>query len=511
MSENKDNQYSFLENNANAVRAVMSAVDNTIGPKGLDTMLVDQFGQVVITNDGVTILREMAVSHPVAKMLINAVKAQQEAVGDGTTTVALMAGELILSGIEQMLRGVPAAQVIAGIRAGITAAHQAMARSAQPVTAEDRDALYQIALIAGREHADIAQLITEGVALIGRDKLLEEGFKLSDMVKAVEGADNEVFSGVLVEKERADRQMPLAVHDDVHILVLDDALEPERLEDEALATESGFKHYLALRQTFKEQLQKIIITGARVVFVDRGLDDLALETLSEAGIMVVSRVPHKTLEAIAEHTGARMIKRSTLEKPPAELAKVLGRAEAVVGDEKRQQIKVIGGAGKPMATVLVGASTGEIVGERERIAKDAAASVQAAVQYGLVVGGGAGELAIARELEDVKNDLPPMAAFGVDCVMNALRQPFWHIAANAGFNPLEKLSEINKAQITAKSAHLGLDCDSGEVADLFERGIVDPAYVKLHGLTVAGEVAEAVLRIHIIVKKKEYQPTEASS
>lgn len=506
MSENKDNQYSFLENNANAVRAVMSAVDNTIGPKGLDTMLVDQFGQVVITNDGVTILQEMAVSHPVAKMLINAVKAQQEAVGDGTTTVALMAGELILSGIDQMMRGVPAAQVINGMRAGLKAARQAMEDRAEKLSAEDREALYRIALIAGREHEDIAQLITEGVALIGREKLLEEGFKLSEMVKAVEGADNEVFRGVLVEKERADRQMPLSAEGDVHILVLDDALEPLRLEAEALATESGFKHYLELRQAFKEQLQKIIITGARVVFVDRGVDDLAIETLGEAGIMVVSRVPHRTLEAVAEHTGARMLKRTALQKTPVELAKVLGRAEAVIGDEKRRQIKVVGGAGKPMATVLVGASTEEIVGERERIAKDAAASVQAAIQHGLVVGGGAGELAIARELEQVKNDLPPMAAFGVDCVINALRQPFWHIAANAGFNPLEKLSAVNKAQLAADNDHLGLDCDSGEITDLFALGIVDPAFVKLHGLKVAGEVAEAVLRIHIIVKKKEYQP-----
>ena len=321
MSESQDNPYSFLDNNANAIRAVMNAVDNTIGPKGLDTMLVDQFGEVIITNDGVTILQEMAVSHPVAKMLINGVKAQQEAVGDGTTTTALMAGELILSGIEQIIRGVPTAQVIAGIQAGIAAASEALAKSAVPLTEDNKADLYHIALIAGREHDDIARLVTEGAALMGKAKLLENGFKLSDMVKAVEGADNAVFQGVLVDKERADSQMPLTIEDDVHILVLDDALEAERLEDKALSTESGFKHYLEMKENFRQQLQKIIIIGARVVFVDRGIDDIALETLSEAGIMVVSRVPHRQLEKVARHTGARMIKRAALQKPPAELAK----------------------------------------------------------------------------------------------------------------------------------------------------------------------------------------------
>lgn len=505
MVEEKDGQYRLLENNANAVRAVMSAVEGTIGPKGLDTMLVDQFGEVIITNDGVTILNLMEVSHPIVRMIINAIRAQQEEVGDGTTTATLMAGEMVLSGLEQIQKGVPVAQVTEGLRFGIKDACRMIESMSIPGDALAREQLFHIALVAGREHRDIAQLVVDGLEMIGTEKLQEADFKLSDMVKAVEGAESAVFLGVMVTKEPLDAQMPLCLRGEVKILVVDDALEAEAFDDEALATESGFKAYLSVKERFREGLQSIIDSGAQAVFVDRGVADLAEEMLGEAGIMVVSRVPNKELRDLAEHTGARMIKRTGLNKPLAELVANLGRAEEVVANKKLKHIKVMGGHGKAMATVLVGASTGEIVGERERIAKDAASSVQVAMKNGLVAGGGALELAVARVLETKKNDLPGMASFGVDCVISGLKRPFMQIVSNAGFNPLEKLGDVNKAQVALENAYLAIDCDTGKVVDLLERGVVDPTFVKIHGLKVAGEVAEAILRINIIIKKKEYQ------
>lgn len=160
-----------------------------------------------------------------------------------------------------------------------------------------------------------------------------------------------------------------------------------------------------------------------------------------------------------------------------------------------------------MATILVGATTGEVVGEKERIAKDAAASVQSALQRGIVSGGGAAELAVARQLEQSKNALSGMAVFGADCVIAALKKPFMQIVANAGFNPLEKLGDVHKAQELQQNSHLSVNCDTGRIDDMYIAGVVDPLYVKLHGLKTAGEVAEAILRINIIVKKKEYQQT----
>lgn len=508
MSEQREQKFDLLENNANAVRAVMSAVESTIGPKGLDTMLVDQFGNVVITNDGITILDMMEVNHPVARMLIHAIDAQQEEVGDGTTTAALMAGEMVLHGLEQVNKGVPVAQVLAGLQYGVKEACRLMELEAIQIGSMDTGQLYNIAYIAGRENESIARLIMEGANLIGRDKLLEPGFRFSQRVRAIEGADSQVLNGVLVSKERFSIQMPLELHEQVKVLVIDDALEQEELNKNALTTESGFQQYLILKEEFKTNIQKIIDAGAQAVFVDRGVDDAAAELLEEAGVLVVARVPHKELVDLAEHVGAKLLKRTGLNKSAAELQKQFGTAEHIIGNEKLGNITVLGGAGKAsMATILVGAATGEVVGERERIAKDAAASVQSALQKGLVAGGGAAELAVARQLEQNKNGLSGMAVFGADCVIAALKKPFMQIVTNAGFNPLEKLGDVHKAQELQNNHHLSIDCDTGRIHDLYMAGIVDPLYVKLHSLKTAGEVAEAILRINIIVKKKEYQST----
>ena len=507
MSEQREQKFDLLENNANAVRAVMAAVESTIGPKGLDTMLVDQFGNVVITNDGVTILNMMEVSHPVARMLIHAINAQQEEVGDGTTTAALMAGEMVTHGLEQVNKGVPVAQVLAGLRYGVKEACRLMEQEAVLVGSMDTGQLYNVAYVAGREDEAIAQLIMEGARLIGEEKLLDTNFRFSQRVRAVEGAESEVLNGVLIGKERLSRQMPLELEGNISVMVLDDALEPEEVGNIALATESGFQQHLVMKEEFKDNIKKLVHSGVQAIFVDRGVDDLAAEMLEEVGILVVARVPHRELTDLAEHCGAKLLKRTALRKPLEELQKQFGTATHIIGNEKLSQVKVLGGNGKKMATILVGATTGEVVGEKERIAKDAAASVQSALQKGLVAGGGAAELAVARQLEQNKNALSGMAVFGADCVIAALKKPFMQMIANAGFNPLEKHGDVNRAQELQQNHHLSINCDTGRVEDLYISGIVDPLYVKLHGLKTAGEVAEAILRINIIVKKKEYQPT----
>ncbi len=507
MNEQREQKFDLIENNTNAVRAVMTAVESTIGPKGLDTMLVDQFGNVVITNDGVTILNMMEVNHPVARMLIHSINAQQDEVGDGTTTAALMAGEMVVHGLEQVTKGVPVAQVLTGLRYGVKEACRLMEQEAVFVGSLDTGQLYNIAYVAGREDAAIAKLIMEGAALIGQEKLLDNSFRFSQRVQAVEGAESEVVNGVFVTKERLTRQMPLKLEGSLKVMVLDDALEPEELSHGAMATESGFQQYLVLKEQFKTNIAKLIETGVQAVFVDRGVDDAAAELLEEAGILVVARIPHKELVDLAEHCGAKLLKRSSLQKPAEELEKYFGSAQSIIGNEKLHHIKVLGGGGKAMATILVGATTGEVVGEKERIAKDAAASVQSALQRGIVSGGGAAELAVARQLEQSKNALSGMAVFGADCVIAALKKPFMQIVANAGFNPLEKLGDVHKAQELQQNSHLSVNCDTGRIDDMYIAGVVDPLYVKLHGLKTAGEVAEAILRINIIVKKKEYQQT----
>lgn len=497
-----DERMAALVTNANAIRAIASAVEGTLGPKGLDTMLVDKFGEVVITNDGVTILTMMEANHPAARMLINIARAQQEEIGDGTTTATVMAGALVSAGVEQVARGVPVARVIEGLRAGVKRGLQAITVQSRPVESVSDPILRQVALIAGREHEDIADLVVQAAAMIGEEKLKDRSFKLSDTVVAEEGADNQVFMGVIINKERMNRQMPLEVPDSL-VLIIDDALEPEEIEDEALSTEAGFARYLELQNQHRQGVQKIIDMGVGLVLVDRGVDDTAEEMLTDAGIMVIQRVAARELRKAAEHTGARMLKRTGLKKDIVQLKQYLGKAARVFNDEKLEQVWLLGGEGKPMATVLVGAATSEVVGERERIAKDAASAVQSAVKGGVVAGGGSVELAAAREVEKVKSGIRGMAAYGVDCVVEALKRPMAQIVANAGFNPLEKLGDVLAAQVEGCKSSLAVDCDTGEVCDMYELGVVDPTVVKTYALKAAGEIAEAILRIDTIIKKRE--------
>jgi chaperonin GroEL (HSP60 family) len=497
-----DEKLAALITNSNAIRAVATAVEGTIGPKGLDIMLVDRFGEVTITNDGVTILKQMDVNHPAAKILINIAKAQQEEVGDGTTTATLMAGTMVSEGVGQILRGVPVARVIEGIKIGINKAQETLDSKIIPVKDIDDPNLKSIALIAGRENQDIAELVTEAAKLVGEEKLKDKNFKLKDIIMSRAGAENEVFLGLIIDKEKMNSQMPEELSDP-RVLLIDDALEPEEVAPEALRTEAGFARYLEMKEEFKENLKKIVELKINLVLVDKGINDEADEILTDAGIIALERVSRKDMEKVSEHTGARIIKRLGLKKPVEEIQSYIGHADRVYEDEKLKQLRIVGGKGTPMATVMVGAATEEIVGERERIAKDAASSLQAAVLYGMVPGGGAVEIAMSRELEKERNRTKGMAAYGIDCVISALKRPLAQIVYNSGYNPLEKVEEVIYTQTEKSIGSIGINCDNGQLADMVELGVLDPAKVKSYALKAAGEVSEAILRINTIIKKRD--------
>jgi len=493
-----------LFSNAAAIRAVSSAVEGTLGPKGLNCMLVDRFGDVVVTNDGSTILDRIDAAHPAARMLIRTAKAQDDEVGDGTTTAAVLASALISEGVNHVARGVPVTKIIEGMRLGVERAREFIEKSSRKISGPDDPLLWRTALIAGRQQADVADLVIEAAKLIDAEKFADPAFKLSKTVTAKEGAENEVFLGLIIDKQRVNRQMPKFV-ENVKVLVIDDGLEPEQIEDDALGTESGFARYMQLQNEFHDNVRKIVDLGIKLVITAKGMDDYAEEILTDAGVMAIRRVSSKDIARIVEHTGARTVKRSGLKKEPEELAKLLGACRKTHEDERLEHIRIEGGGGKPMATILVGASTQEVVDERERIAEDAAAAVQAALKGGVVAGGGAMEVAAAREVQRLRDSVRGMAAYGVDCVAEALRKPLMQIVANAGFNPLEKVEDVIAAQAAADSEcpSIAVDCDTGEVADMFDIGVVDPLPVKTYALRAAAEVAEAVLRINTIIRKRD--------
>jgi len=503
-----DERHSTLMNNAGAIRAICSAVEGTLGPKGLDTMLVGAGGDVIITNDGVTILEKMDVTHPAARLLIQVARAQQNEVGDGTTTATVLAGALVNEGVAQVTRGVPVAKVVSGMALGIREAIDAVKRKARPIAGMDDPMLRQVAFVAGREHEDIARLVVSAAERLGAEKLRDPRFAFSETVVSDEKADNEVWPGLLLRKKPLNAQMHIGLSNK-RALVLYDAFEPESIGEEALATEAGFHRYMELNKQFSQLLHKLVALDIGLVLVDRGVHPEAEQFCADQGIIVIQRASKTDLHKVCEFTGAKPLKRIALHKSEDELIDYLGFVEDVYYDAKLERIRLAGGPREPAVTIVVGASTREIVGERARIARDAAASVQAAVRGGIVPGGGAVEIAVARELERYREGIRGMEGFGVDAVAQALRKPLSQIVVNAGFNPLEKVEEAKAAQHQGDTDTLGIDCDTGQLIDMLQAGIVDPAPVKIHALQAAGEVAAAVLRIHTVIKMRSADADDA--
>jgi len=501
-SQKADDKFQTLLNNANAARVISQAVEGTIGPRGLDIMMVDGFGDVVISNDGVTILKLMEVNHPSARMIINTARAQQVEVGDGTTTATIIAGALVAEGADQALKGVPVTCIIEGINKGIKAAVDLIKKQTRKINSIKDELLFNIAAIAGRGHEDLACLVIEGAKLMGIQKILTPEYKFSDALVARESAQNHVFRGVVINKEPANKQMPVHI-DQPKILIIDDALGPEDIDHEAMKTEAGFQYYLKARERYEQNLEKICKMGINLVVLDRGMDDIAEEVFVERGVMVLQRVSSREIENLSIHTGAKKIKRNTLNREPHILEGYLGRARLAEVDEKLEHTCIYDGGGENWVTVIIGASTEEVVDERERMAKDAASAVQAALQGGIVPGGGALEVWVAGHLEDLANELEGMASFGVLCVKEALIKPFCCMAANSGFNPLEKLRNVIAAQRKHEVDYISFDSENGNLINTVEQGIVDPALVKIHAVKAAGEVAVAILRINTIIKMKD--------
>lgn len=499
--QEKDDKFQTLLNNTNVARVISATVEGTIGPRGLDIMMVDRFGDVVVTNDGVTILKYMDVSHPVAYMIINAARAQQAEVGDGTTTATIIASALVAEGAAQVLKGVPVTRVIEGINSGVKTALQKIQDSSFKIEDLDDGRLVDIAFTAGRGQQDLANLVVKGARLVGKDKMLDPDFKLADLVIAREGTENQVFKGVLINKQALNKEMPLTLEKAV-ILAIDDALQPEDLNREAMKTEAGFQYYLQARQQYEDSLTRLSELGVNLIVVDRSIDTIAEEMLTEAGIMVIQRVSAREMEKLCQHTGARKVKASALNRPNQVLEKYFGYAERVKVDEKHKHTCIYGGRGQNLATLIVGASTGEVVDERERMAKDAASALQAALRSGIVPGGGALEIWLAGELEELAREDGGMSSYGVLAVREALLKPVTCMANNSGFNPLEKLGNIIAAQKKTGKKSISFDSDSGELIDVVERGIYDPTLVKYYALKTAGEVATSILRINTVIKMK---------
>jgi chaperonin GroEL (HSP60 family) len=487
--------------NAGAVRAVTEAVQGTLGPKGLDCLLIDEFGSVIVTNDGVSILKTMDVNHPAARMIISAAEHQEEQVGDGTTTATILAGALINEGVNQVIKGVPVIKVIEGIRLGINDALEYLKDAVVTIDQSNIQIVKQIALIAGRNHPELAELIVEAAKIVGEQILHDPGYKLADQIIALESSENHLIRGTIIERVPLNKEMPRRITA-ARIVIIDDSLEPIKVDSEALTLEIGFKQQIQSQEDLRENIKKLARIGVTAIFTNRSIAESVEDLITDLGMIAVQQVAMKELQRLATLTGARPIKKSSLFREESDLTRIIGAATEIVVDEKYNHIKVYGSSDCQFVTVIVGAATKEVVAERERIAKDAAAAVQAALCSGVVPGGGSTEISIASRL--AQNQVRGMNGYGYQCVIEALKQPMTQICSNAGFNPLEKIEEVLEYNAKDPSYSYGVNCDTGRVEDLALNGVWDPFDVKYLAIKTAGEVSEAILRINNIIKMKNH-------
>lgn len=502
--EKATKKYSALENNIQAIKALVSAIEGTLGPKGMDCMIVNEQGDFIVTNDGVTILTEMDVSHPAAIMLINGAFAQQKEIGDGTTTMTILAGQLLESALHYIQKGVSVHQIIQGMRTGIHKSIQHIQQAKVTIEEENWELLRSIVRIAGRNDETLIDLLYDAAVYIGKERLLAKDFRFADIIEGIEGIENELVKGVVIHRAPVGEIEDVCIHNG-KILILDDEMRPEVLAHELMGTESGFNQYIENRKVFEDGIQRIIDKEVNVLFTAGSIDPYGEQRLADAGVIVMPNILREQLNRLARCTGAKLIKKSVLHKKHQELEVYCGKAGQIIYDAKLDGLKVTNGSGILTATILVSAATGIVTREKERIARDAAAALQAAVKEGIVAGGGAMELSCALMLEDLKYRTDSMEKYGIDCVIDALKKPIYNIIKNAGFNPLEKLEQTAAAMKNTNCQSLGVCCDTGSLRDLLQAQVIDPAVVKIYALKTAGEIAEAILKIHLILKGRPYQ------
>jgi len=501
----RDAQYS----NIMAAKAVANAVKTTLGPKGMDKMLVDPLGDIVITNDGVTILKEMDIEHPAAKMVVEVAKTQDDEVGDGTTTAAVLAGELLENAEELLEQDVHPTIIASGYRLASKKAEEILNEFATKVSADDEEVLVRLAITAmtgkGAESArdKLAKIAVDAVKAVLEESNGKKDVDIDNIKveKKVGGRieDTTMVNGMIIDKERVHANMPKKVKD-AKIALLSCAIELKDTEVDAeisITSPDQLQQFLDQEEKMlKDMVQKIVDAGANVVFCQKGIDDMAQHFLSKAGVFAVRRVRKSDIEKLSRATGGKIITSLDDIKPED-----LGEAEMVeerkVGTE--DMIFVTGCKNPKSVSILVRGGTEHVVDEVERALTDALRVVEAAVETEkLVAGGGAPEIELALRLREYANSLKGREQLAVQAFADSLEIIPRMLAENAGLDPIDKLVELRSAHERGE-VNAGLDVFTGEVVNMWEKGVIEPLKIKTQAISSAAETAVMVLRIDDVI------------
>lgn len=496
-------------NNIMAAKLVAETVRTTLGPKGMDKMIVDSLGDVTVTNDGVTILEEMQIEHPAAKMVVEVAKTQEAEIGDGTTTAVVIAGELLKKAEDLLDQEVHPTMIARGYRIAEEKAMEILNSIAEPVTAREDAVLKKIAMTAiTGKNAEIAKEHLGDIAVKAVKRVLDtengqiafdkENIKIE---KRVGGAieDTELIEGVVLEKEAVHPGMPKDVHD-AKIALIDSAIEIKDTEIDAkiqITNPLQMQEFIEQEEKMlRDMVDKITKSGANVVFCQKGIDDVAQHFLAKNGIYAARRVKQSDMEALARATGATIV--TNLDSLTA---KDLGKAghvfERKIGDE---EMTFVTECKNPKAvTILCRGGTNHVVDELKRTMTDAIGDVAAALKNGkIVAGAGAPEIEVAKGLRKYADSLSGREQLAVLAFADAIEVIPRTLAENAGIDPIDILTEL-KAAHDKKQKWAGVDVFKGKVMDAWASGVIEPLKIKTQAISSASEVAQMILRIDDVI------------
>ncbi|ASJ11599.1 thermosome subunit beta [Thermococcus thioreducens] len=492
-----------------AARIIAETVRTTLGPKGMDKMLVDSLGDIVITNDGATILDEMDIQHPAAKMMVEVAKTQDKEAGDGTTTAVVIAGELLRKAEELLDQNIHPSIVIKGYALAAEKAQEILDEIAKDVDVEDVEMLKKAAVtaITGKaaeeEREYLANIAVEAVKQVAEK--VDGTYKVDlDNIKfeKKEGGsvkDTRLIKGVVIDKEVVHPGMPKRV-EGAKIALINEALEVKETETDAeirITSPEQLQAFLEQEEKMlREMVEKIKEVGANVVFVQKGIDDLAQHYLAKYGILAVRRVKKSDMEKLAKATGAKIV--TNVRDLTSE---DLGEAELV------EQRKVAGenmifveGCKNPKAvTILIRGGTEHVVDEVERALEDAVKVVKDIVEDGkILAAGGAPEIELAIRLDEFAKEVGGKEQLAIEAFAEALKVIPRTLAENAGLDPIETLVKVIAAH-KEKGPTIGVDVFEGEPADMMERGVIAPVRVTKQAIKSASEAAIMILRIDDVI------------
>ena len=497
------------KNNVSAAKIIADIVRTSLGPRGMDKMLVDSLGDMTITNDGATILKEIDVQHPAAKMLVEIAKSTDNEVGDGTTSVVVLAGALLEQAESLLLQEVHPTVIVEGYRKSANKAKEYIKDIADEVTADDKSTLLKIARTSMqtkmiRKDSDkLGDMVVKAVLSVAEKNDNNYTVDVDDIkVEKKTGgsiAESSILQGIVLDKEVVHSGMPKKMSG-AKIALINTALEISKTETDAkinISNPQQMKSFLdEENKMLQNMVDKVVGSGASVVFCQKGIDDMSQHYLSKAGILAVRRVKESDLTKLAKATGGRIV--TNLDDLSE---KDLGTADLVQERkiEEDRWVFVEGCKHPKSVTILLRASSQRVVDEAERSIHDAIMVVKDVMELPLIVaGGGAPETFAATKIRSWAKSLEGREQLAAEKFAEALESIPLSLSENAGMDPIDTLASLRSRQLSGEK-WTGIDVRKGKVVDIKSSDIVEPLSVKTQIISAAAEAACMILRIDDVI------------